>query len=124
MTVPVGKTTTWTTTAVAILAIITTLGVVWDDLRARLEAAGVPPEWTARAGVVVGLAVVLGRYGQSIAAVWGKSSGPGTVVATTGQGDVQVPAGEAVGAPSLHDGEVLTDPAPTVPSDVPLRDAR
>lgn len=122
MTVPVGKTTTWTTTAVAILAIITTLGVVWDDLRARLEAAGVPPEWTARAGVIVGLAVVLGRYGQSIAAVWGKSSGPGTVVATTGQGDVQVPTSAPDGG-TMRDGEHLVDPPPTAPSDVPIGDA-
>ena len=83
MNVPVGRTTTWSATVVAVLAIITTLGVVWDDLRAKLEAAGVPPEWTARAGVIIGLAVVVGRYGQSIAGVWGRESGPGSAVATT-----------------------------------------
>lgn len=88
MNVPVGRTTTWSATVVAVLAIITTLGVVWDDLRAKLEAAGVPPEWTARAGVIIGLAVVIGRYGQGIAGVWGRESSPGTVVASTGTGDV------------------------------------
>jgi hypothetical protein len=93
MNVPVGRTTTWSATVVAVLAIITTLGVVWDDLRAKLEAAGVPPEWTARAGVIIGLAVVVGRYGQSIAGVWGRESGPGT-------GDVVAPPDDAA-APTL-----------------------
>lgn len=100
MNVPVGRTTTWSATVVAVLAIITTLGVVWDDLRAKLEAAGVPPEWTARAGVIIGLAVVVGRYGQSIAGVWGRESGPGSVVATTGTGDVVAPPDDAA-APTL-----------------------
>lgn len=95
MNVPVGSTTRWSTILVAVLAVITTLGVVWDDMRQRLEAAGVPPEWTAKAGVIVGLAVISGRYLQAVAGVWGRSSGPGTVVATTGQGDVTVPDGAA-----------------------------
>lgn len=85
MNVPVGSTTRWSTILVAVLAVITTMGVVWDDMRQRLEAAGVPPEWTAKAGVIIGLAVISGRYLQAVAGAWGRSSGPGTVVATTGQ---------------------------------------
>jgi len=73
MNVPVGRTTTWSATVVAVLAIIT---------------------------VIIGLAVVVGRYGQSIAGVWGRESGPGSVVATTGTGDVVAPPDDAA-APTL-----------------------
>ena len=72
MNVTVGSTTRWSTILIGLLAVITTLGVVWDDMRQRLEAAGVPPDWTARASVIIGLAVISGRYLQAVAALWGR----------------------------------------------------
>lgn len=86
---------------------------------------GVPPVVWVKVAALLAVVTIAGRMLQAVAAVWGRSAGPGTVVATTGAGDIQA-SGEtpspAVADPGrLRAGEQLVDPTPTTPTDAPLR---
>lgn len=93
MNVPVGVTTRWGAWVTAILSAITAAAVFAPELQEKLHAAGVPASMTAKAALIIGALLVAGRMAQAALGVMGREQGPGTVVATTGQGDVTVPDG-------------------------------
>ena len=122
MNVPVGWATRIGGGVTAFLAALTAAAVFLPDLQQKLVDAGVPPGMVAKGVLILGVVIAAGRYLQAALGVMGRESGPGTVVATTGSGDVQVPTSAPDGG-TMRDGEHLVDPPPTAPSDVPLGDA-